>query len=390
MMLGVAARRDRVPDGGQADSSRGRARAAGATGVGVRPRHPPGRVARPRAVSCRPRAREIRRGRRRHRVDPRPPTFPRVGGRSMSGRRGRASGRTMVAEALARGDHRPMPHVATSPADLLSVIHDAAHLDGDLLLIDDEAAFRETAIRDLAWTAAFSTDDADDRHRPVARLGGQPGARRPVGEHPGPVRRPRSRRGLGLHRAGHQPPRPDVRHGAHRLRDGQGRRRLGGHPRARPERADLHVPAPDRLLDRRAGGRDRGRLAGPGLHPGRPLPVQRQEVRGRPRGDDRGDPAGLPAGRRGRLPQHRHRLVDDRRPLEADDRRAAARELPSRGRADRAHPDARGGRRDDQRRRRDRRGRHQELDGRGAARLPRRLPARARDARRRAPSASAR
>ncbi len=52
-----------------------------------------------------------------------------------------------------------MPHVATSPADLLSVIRDAAHLDGDLFLIDDEAAFRETAIRDLAWTAAFSTDE---------------------------------------------------------------------------------------------------------------------------------------------------------------------------------------------------------------------------------------
>ena len=52
-----------------------------------------------------------------------------------------------------------MPHVATSPADLLSVIRDAAHLDGDLLLIDDEATFRETAIRDLAWTAAFSTDE---------------------------------------------------------------------------------------------------------------------------------------------------------------------------------------------------------------------------------------
>ncbi len=52
-----------------------------------------------------------------------------------------------------------MPHVATSPADLLSVIRDAAHLDGDLFLIDDEAVFRETAIRDLAWTAAFSTDE---------------------------------------------------------------------------------------------------------------------------------------------------------------------------------------------------------------------------------------
>ena len=53
-----------------------------------------------------------------------------------------------------------MPHVATSPADLLETIRPAAHLDGDLLVIDDEAAFRSTAIRDLAWTAAFSTDEA--------------------------------------------------------------------------------------------------------------------------------------------------------------------------------------------------------------------------------------
>ncbi len=53
-----------------------------------------------------------------------------------------------------------MPHVATSPADLLETIRPAAHLDGDLLVIDDETAFRSTAIRDLAWTAAFSTDEA--------------------------------------------------------------------------------------------------------------------------------------------------------------------------------------------------------------------------------------
>ena len=36
----------------------------------------------------------------------------------------------------------------------------AAHLDGDRLVIDDEAAFRGTGIRDLAWTAAFTTDEA--------------------------------------------------------------------------------------------------------------------------------------------------------------------------------------------------------------------------------------
>ena len=53
-----------------------------------------------------------------------------------------------------------MPHVATSPADLMTTIGAAAHLDGDRLVIDDEKAFRESAIRDLAWTAAFAEDDA--------------------------------------------------------------------------------------------------------------------------------------------------------------------------------------------------------------------------------------
>jgi fructose/tagatose bisphosphate aldolase len=53
-----------------------------------------------------------------------------------------------------------MPHVATSPADLLTALGTSAHLDGDHLVIDDEAAFRDGGIRDVAWTAAFSTDDA--------------------------------------------------------------------------------------------------------------------------------------------------------------------------------------------------------------------------------------
>lgn len=58
------------------------------------------------------------------------------------------------------GDPHPMPHVATSPADLLDTIRPSAHLDGDRLVIGDEAAFRGAAIRDLAWTAAFSEDEA--------------------------------------------------------------------------------------------------------------------------------------------------------------------------------------------------------------------------------------
>ena len=53
-----------------------------------------------------------------------------------------------------------MPHVATSPADLIETIRPAGRLDGDRLAIVDEPAFRDTAIQDLAWTAVFATDEA--------------------------------------------------------------------------------------------------------------------------------------------------------------------------------------------------------------------------------------
>ena len=53
-----------------------------------------------------------------------------------------------------------MPHVATSPSDLLARLTPAARLVGDRFVVDDEAAFRSATILDLAWTAAFSTDDA--------------------------------------------------------------------------------------------------------------------------------------------------------------------------------------------------------------------------------------
>jgi len=52
-----------------------------------------------------------------------------------------------------------MPHVATSIADLLAALAGAAHVEGDKLVIDDEAKFRAEAIKDLAWTAAFTTDE---------------------------------------------------------------------------------------------------------------------------------------------------------------------------------------------------------------------------------------
>jgi fructose/tagatose bisphosphate aldolase len=53
-----------------------------------------------------------------------------------------------------------VPHVANSPSDLLEALSAVAHLDGDRLVIDDERAFRDTGIRDLAWTAAFTEDEA--------------------------------------------------------------------------------------------------------------------------------------------------------------------------------------------------------------------------------------
>ncbi len=52
-----------------------------------------------------------------------------------------------------------MPHVATSIADLLATMAGAAHVEGDRLVIDDEPKFRSAAIRDLAWTAALTTDE---------------------------------------------------------------------------------------------------------------------------------------------------------------------------------------------------------------------------------------
>jgi fructose/tagatose bisphosphate aldolase len=53
-----------------------------------------------------------------------------------------------------------MPHVAERVPDLIDRLGSAAHLDGDHFVVDDEAALRGEVIRDLAWTAAFATDEA--------------------------------------------------------------------------------------------------------------------------------------------------------------------------------------------------------------------------------------
>ena len=51
-----------------------------------------------------------------------------------------------------------MPHVAESVPDLVSRLTGAARLQDGEIVIDDPAAFRSDAIRDLAWTAAFAPE----------------------------------------------------------------------------------------------------------------------------------------------------------------------------------------------------------------------------------------
>ncbi len=52
-----------------------------------------------------------------------------------------------------------MPYVATSAADLLARVQNAVHVDAGHLVLDDIKRLRGDAIRDIAWTAAFTTDD---------------------------------------------------------------------------------------------------------------------------------------------------------------------------------------------------------------------------------------
>jgi fructose/tagatose bisphosphate aldolase len=50
------------------------------------------------------------------------------------------------------------PFVAATPAGLLERLAGCLHLDGGAVVVDDEPALRRDGIRDLAWTAAFTTD----------------------------------------------------------------------------------------------------------------------------------------------------------------------------------------------------------------------------------------
>jgi fructose-bisphosphate aldolase, class II len=53
-----------------------------------------------------------------------------------------------------------MPTVATNVNELLGTLDGIVHLDGDRVVVDDEARLRSQGAADLAWTAAFSADEA--------------------------------------------------------------------------------------------------------------------------------------------------------------------------------------------------------------------------------------
>src|SRR3989304_1266276 len=89
------------------------------------------------------------------------------------------------------GRHRPMgarqmPYVATSASDLLARVGGALHLEGERVVIDDLDRLRDDAIRDIAWTAAFTTDDEVATAAQWLPRGGSPGAGGRSAGTPGP------------------------------------------------------------------------------------------------------------------------------------------------------------------------------------------------------------
>ena len=182
------------------------------------------------------------------------------------------------------------PRVAASAAALTELLAGIAHVDGDRCVIDDETRFRDAGIRDVVWSA----DVQRGRRRPCEA------ARWIVWEASQELGAPSASihdlymaRGRGeVH--GFTVPAINLRTQVFDMaRVDLPRRRQAldvgrDHLRAGAQRAGVHLPAARRVHHERARGLHRRRLAWPGLRPGRPLPVQRQEVRGRPRRRDRG------------------------------------------------------------------------------------------------------
>ena len=146
----------------------------------------------------------------------------------------------------------------------------------------------------------------------AAGSSGRPARRSvPVGEHPGAVHGPRPRRGLRVHRPGASTsaPRPSTWPGrCSRRRPERGRRR--GHLRARPLRAGVHVPAADRLRDRRSSPARSPRAGGsPVFIQGDHYQFNAKKYAADPEAMTEEIRRACRTRDRGRLRQHRHRLA---------------------------------------------------------------------------------
>ena len=271
-----------------------------------------------------------------------------------------------------------MPNVAESPVDLLASLSGVARIADGRLVIDDEARFRSEAAADLAWTAAFTKDDPTaEAARWIVWEASQALGARSASIHDLYLARGRGEV------SGFTVPAINIRAQTFDMartffETAAARRRRRRDLRARAERADLHVPAADGLRDVRPRGRDRGRLASARCS-------SRATTTSSTRRSTPADPEAMTeeirrACRLAVDAGYRNIDIDSSTLVDlsqARPGRGAARELPPRRGAHRAHPRPRDRRGDDQRRRRDRRGRQAELDGRRARGVPRRLRPRA-------------
>ena len=273
-----------------------------------------------------------------------------------------------------------MPTVAASVAQLTELLAGAAHLAGDRLAIDDAAAFRDRVIRDIAWTAAFSEDaETVDVARWLVWEASQE-----LGARSASIQDLYTARARGeVH--GFTVPAINIRAQtfdmARTVFETAAASDVGAVilELARSEQTYTFQRPADYVTSVLAGAIAAGWEA--------PVFVQgdhyqfnaakyaadpekmTEEIRGACR-------QAIEVGYRN-IDIDSSTLVDLGQPTR---RPRAAGELPSRGGADRAHPRARARRADDQRRRRDRRGRQAELDRGRAAGLSRRLSTRARRA----------
>ena len=219
-----------------------------------------------------------------------------------------------------------------------------------------------TRIRDLAWTAAFATDEA----RPPAARWIVWEASQALGARSASIHELYMARGRGevsgLHRPRHQPARPDVRHGADHLRDGRRAADVGAVilELARSEQTYTFQRPSDYATAVLAGAIAAG-WHGPVFVQGDHYQFNAKKYAADPEAMTeeirRACRLAIEAGY-GNIDIDSSTLVDLSKP---NARRGAARELHPGGRAHRPHPRARDRRRDRQRRWRDRRGRQGQL-----------------------------